>query len=67
MGVTFLFAWLLMVAVVVLFVSGGVGYTEVCRPLAARTDTGLVRVADQLIAGQLNRTKVHLDIVSVMA
>jgi len=41
----FIFSWLLMIAVVVLFVTGGATYTELCQPLlTTEPSSGVVRV-----------------------
>jgi len=66
-GVTFLFAWLLMVAVVVLFVTGGVSYSEICRPAVQQKNTGLIRVADNFLTTQLNNTKLQFHLLEVYA
>ena len=45
-ALVFIFSWLLMIAVVALFVSGGATYTEVCRPLLQPdSSSSVVRVS----------------------
>jgi len=41
-ALVFIFSWLLMIAVVVLFVSGGATYTEVCHPLMRTSPSSCV-------------------------
>ena len=43
----FIFSWLLMIAVVILFVTGGATYTEVCHPVVHKEpSSGVIRVSN---------------------
>ena len=45
-ALVFIFSWLLMIAVVLLFVTGGATYTEVCRPVSQpETPSGVIKVS----------------------
>jgi len=65
-GFTFIFVWILMVAVVVVFVTGGVGYTEACRPVLREQNAGLVKFADDLLTSVVNSTNVSFNLFDVM-
>jgi len=45
-ALVFIFSWLLMLAVVLLFVTGGTTYSELCNPmLQTEPSSGVVRVS----------------------
>jgi hypothetical protein len=46
---TILFYWLLMIILIVLFFSGGLMYTEVCRPIINKEDTGVLSVNNSVM------------------
>ncbi|ELT92251.1 hypothetical protein CAPTEDRAFT_199974 [Capitella teleta] len=46
---TFLFYWLLIIILMSLFLSGGLLYTETCRPVINKEDTGVLKLANSLI------------------
>lgn len=56
----FIFYWLLMAIIIALFLTGGVTYTEVCRPLFEKSDSGVIKVSISLVYCRFQLFKISV-------